>query len=572
MFVDAECVQERVAPLSGSLVSLAFGGNRQAYMFRESKQRPTLRPYQNECLEALQDAVDAGRSSIGVMPTGSGKSLVIAALMAGLAESGKRALMLTHVRELIEQDAGTFERCAPDVPFGVFCRGLKRFELDQPVVFAQTQTLFARKHLLTEPFDVMVVDEAHLIPFAGEGRYVSLIKLLRELRPGMPIAGVTATPFRLQGGRLDMGPDAWFSETAYEIGVKDLIDQGFLALLIGQKPRAATIDADSLSIERGDFREDDLTKLVDDDDLNRRIVNEIIRCGVGRQSWLVFAVGVQHAKTLRDLLVEQGISAKIVLGETSAMERQDTISRFRDGSLRAIVNCDTLTTGFDHPGLDLIAVARPTASASLHCQMLGRGTRLAEGKENCLVLDFPGNVFRLGPISAPRVSFTKKSKWGGAKQPSPDLCPRCDTYFDEPPNDRTCAHCGYEKPRPKPLPAPPPVCNFDDVDPLNDTPLKVLQYRTWEHRKPGRPPSLKISYRTEGNEWCSEYLCLFHDGYAGRRAKEAWRKRGGGRYPANINEAVQQASQLRMPSFVSVDTSKGFPMAIPLWDSTREIT
>ncbi|MGZ9110957.1 MAG: DEAD/DEAH box helicase [Rhodoplanes sp.] len=125
---------------------------------------PSLRPYQQDCLDALSGAVAAGRSSLGVMPTGSGKSLVIAGLMARLVEAGRRSLMLTHVRELIEQDAAAFERFAPGMDNGVFCRGLGRFELNSPVIFAQTQSLHARKHLLTEPFDAGSLDRRMALP------------------------------------------------------------------------------------------------------------------------------------------------------------------------------------------------------------------------------------------------------------------------------------------------------------------------------------------------------------------------------------------------------------------------
>ena len=117
----------------------------------------------------------------------------------------------------------------------------------------------------------------------------------------------------------------------------------------------------------------------------------------------MFAVGVDHAHVLRDLLSERGITAGVVLGSTPKAERDAAIADFRAGRLRALVNCNVLTTGFDVPELDLVAVARPTASTSLHVQMLGRGTRIAAGKRDCLVLDFAGNVQRLGPITAPRV-------------------------------------------------------------------------------------------------------------------------------------------------------------------------
>jgi DNA repair protein RadD len=490
------------------------------------------------------------------MPTGSGKSLVIAALMAGLAEAGKRSLMLTHVRELVEQDAAAFERYAPGVDHGVFCRGLGRFELDAPAVFAQTQTLHARKHLLAAPFDVVIVDEAHLIPFSGEGRYVSLIRLLRQLRPDMPLIGLTATPYRLRGGRLHQGPDAWFGDIAYEVSVVELIEAGYLAPLTGKKPRAAIIDTDGLRIERGDYRESDLAELVDDDALNARIADEIVRCGAERRSWLVFAVGVEHAHVLRDLLGERGIAAGVVLGSTPKAERDAAVADFRSGRLRALVNVNCLTTGFDVPGLDLLAVARPTASMSLHVQMLGRGTRIAPCKRDALILDFAGNVQRLGPITAPRVIS------GNGREATGEVpvkaCPRCDSYLES--AAARCEHCGYEYPELVRKIA----CNLDKVDPLYVRPLPVETVTFHAHYKPGRPPSLRITYGLP-DRWLSEWLCLFHPGYAGEKARAEWFRRGGTRVPVDIDD-LRLAPALRRPPAVVVNETGGFVTAIPVWD------
>lgn len=521
---------------------------------------PTLRPCQQDCLAALTEAVAAGRSSLGVMPTGSGKSLVLAALMAGLAETGRRSLMLTHVRELVEQDAAAFQRFAPGLDFGVFCCGLGRFELDAPVVFAQTQSLHARRRLLTEPFDVAIIDEAHLVPFSGEGRYVSLIRLLRTLRPGMPLLGLTATPFRLQGGWLHQGPDAWFQDIGYEIGVRELIEQGFLAPLTGRKPRAASINTDGLRIERGDYRESDLVAAVDDDALNRRIVDEIVRCGQDRRCWLVFAVGVDHAHVLRDLLAERGIAAGVVVGGTPRAERDAAIADFRTGQLRALVNVNVLTTGFDAPEIDLLAVARPTASTSLHVQMLGRGTRIAPGKRDCLVLDFSGNVARLGPITAPRVQAGQREADGAPESPV-KACPQCDSYIARAATN--CAHCGFEYAPPPPRK---PGDNFAEVDPLYARPMPVEAVSYHAHRKPGRPASLRITYRLP-DQRLSEWLTLFHPGWAGRKALAEWRARGGGQAPDTIDEAVRLAPKaLRRPAAVMVSETNGFRTAIPVWE------
>jgi DNA repair protein RadD len=183
----------------------------------------------------------------------------------------------------------------------------------------------------------------------------------------MPLIGLTATPYRLRGGYLHQGPDAWFEDTAYEVGVAELIEQGYLAPLTGKKPKAATFDTTGLRIERGDYRESDLAELVDDDALNRRIADEIVRCGADRRAWLVFAAGVEHAHVLRDLLEERGIAAGLVLGSTPKAERDAVVDDFRSGRLRALVNCNVLTTGFDAPELDVLRGRRRARRCTCRC-------------------------------------------------------------------------------------------------------------------------------------------------------------------------------------------------------------
>ena len=137
---------------------------------------------------------------------------------------------------------------------------------------------------------------------------------------------------------------------------------------------------------------------MDRDDVTRAAVAEIVRHGEGRGSWLVFCSGVAHARHVRDAIRGHGVSCETVTGDTPGPERDGILAAFKAGRLRCVTNANVLTTGFDAPGTDLIALLRPTKSVGLYVQMVGRGTRLAEGKEDCLVLDFAGNTARHGPI------------------------------------------------------------------------------------------------------------------------------------------------------------------------------
>lgn len=528
-----------------------------------------LRPYQAEAVASLESDLHEGRSPLCVMPTGSGKSLVIAALMAGAVERGQRCLLLTHVRELVLQDEEVFRRYAPGIDSGIFCCAIKRHEIEVPAVFAQVQSLHARLDGLAgafsaEPFDLVIIDEAHRVPFSGVGQYVSIIRWLRALRPGMPLVGMTATPYRLQGGRLDQGADAWFSGVSCDVPYLDLVSRGFLAPLTGRKPKAVQIDVSGCKIERGDYRQCDIAEATESVDLNLAIVRELVRCGVDCRQWLVFAVNVHHATMLQRLLAEAGVQAGLVTGGTPLEERNQTIEDFRAGGLRALVNVNVLTTGFDAPGIDLLALCRPTASTSLHVQMLGRGSRIAEGKTNgCLVLDFAGNCERLGPITDPVVM-------NGAPAPL-KACPECDAYV--PMSLPDCPECGYSWPRPqvrKPSTAYRPVARMAECDPMAAKPaadaVRVLAVAYAIHRKPGRPLSLRIGYKTPVG-WFSEWLTLYHPGYGGMVAAAKWRQRLPSLLPVpdTIEEALSVArDRFPVPSHIRLVSRNGLKFAEPL--------
>ena len=480
--------------------------------------------------------------------------------MAGLAEAGKRSLMLTHVRELVEQDAAAFERYAPGVDYGVFCRGLGRFELDAPVVFAQTQTLHARKHLLAEPFDVVIVDEAHLIPFSGEGRYVSLIRLLRELRPGMPLIGLTATPYRLRGGWLHQGPDAWFDDIAYEVSVVELIEQGYLAPLTGKKPRAATIDTDGLRIERGDYRESDLAELVDDDALNApdRRRDRPLRRRPAR------VAGVRRRRRAR---ARPARPARGTRHRRRRRPRQHAEGRARRGGRRLPVRAAAGAGQRQLPDDRLRrSRARPAGGGEadgehgLHVQMLGRGTRIADGKRDALVLDFAGNVQRLGPITAPRVITSNQR--GEATGEAPVKVVPALRQLPGTRGAARCEHCGYEYPEPVRKIA----CNLDEVDPLYARPVPVEAVTYHAHYKPGRPRVAADHLPTAGP--LAQRVALPVSPRLRRRegARRMVRRAAATRVPVNIDEAVRLAPALRRPPAVVVNETSGFVTAIPVWD------
>ena len=205
---------------------------------------------------------------------------------------------------------------------------------------------------------------------------------------------------------LHEGDNALFTDIAYEVTVRDLIDQGYLSPLISKEPKTR-LDVSGVATRGGEFVAQDLAAAVDQEAITRAAVAEVIEYGKDRKSWLVFCAGVEHARHVAEEFRRRGISCDTIFGNTPKQERNRIVAAFKRGEIRALVSMGVLTTGFNAPAVDLIALLRPTKSVGLYVQMVGRGTRLAAGKENCLVLRFrrqcpPARAHRSRAAEAPR--------------------------------------------------------------------------------------------------------------------------------------------------------------------------
>eukprot|EP01023_Acetabularia_acetabulum_P020388 TRINITY_DN2057_c0_g2_i4.p1 TRINITY_DN2057_c0_g2~~TRINITY_DN2057_c0_g2_i4.p1 ORF type:complete len:478 (+),score=59.07 TRINITY_DN2057_c0_g2_i4:111-1544(+) len=295
------------------------------------------------------------------------------------------------------------------------CFELNSNSYDKKVVVGSIQTMSSKKSLSNfGTRQILIVDEAHKIIREGQGRYGKFIQQLTQENPDLIIIGFTATPFRTDSGLLIKpykGQRPIFDKIVYSVSIQDLINNNFLTPLSIPAIRNK-IDLKGVPTLLGDFKIDQLDQRVNQDKYNQKIVSEIIQRGqkLKRRSWLIFACSIKHAQNLKALLVAGGISTEIIVGDkkvTSEEDRLRIIDKFRNFEIQAVVNVNVLTTGFDHPGLDLIAQVRPTKSLVLHVQMLGRGLRNFDGKEVCTVLDFGGNCERLGSIE--QIDGEKKS-------------------------------------------------------------------------------------------------------------------------------------------------------------------
>jgi DNA repair protein RadD len=507
-----------------------------------------LRPYQRAAIEALYTYWRGGGGNpLAEMATGTGKSLVIGELVRRLMSSGtRRVLILTHVRELIAQDAAALRTVWPEAPIGLCSAGLGERNVQAPIVIAGIQSVFRDPEALG-PRNLVVIDEAHLVPTTGDGMYLTTIAALRGLYPEMRVCGLTATPYRLDSGRLDEGDNRLFDRVVFSYGIGEAVADGWLAPLVA-KATASEIDVHGVARRGGEFVAGALEAAADLEDLVSAAADEIVERGQARRSWLVFCTGVTHAEHVRDALRDRGVDAETVTGDTPSRERENIFAEFRAGAIRALTGANVFTTGFDAPAVDLIAMLRPTLSTGLYVQMLGRGTRKTEDKVNCEVLDFAGNVRRHGPVDDVTVrnrpgsgNEDERSNPVTADSARAKACPACGTYTAT--AALTCAECGYQWERPR-----------ETKHEARAADLAVLSRdRTWKridywsprrHEKVDSPPSLRIDYHS-GASVFSEWLTLEHDGVAREIASRKWLHLGGeAPAPATVNEAFSRLSEL----------------------------
>jgi DNA repair protein RadD len=445
------------------------------------------------------------------IPTGGGKTIVLAEFCRIVTSHGGKVLVLTHVKELIEQGFKTASVHLPNVGIGVYSAGLKRRELGYPVTFAGIQSMRNKAHLLGH-IDVVIIDEAHLLNHKDEGMYRALISSLASTNPQLRVIGLTATPYRMGHGLITDG-DALFSEIIRPTSIEELIYKGHLAKL-RSKLTGMTYDVSGVKKSGGDFASGELERNVDTDQQNDAIVRETIAIAGERRHWLFFCSGVAHAIHMRDVFRAYGITCECVLGSTPDHERDDIIARYMRGEFICLTNNSVLTTGFDFPDIDLIGLCRPTMSRSLYFQMGGRGLRPKSHTDHCLVLDYAGVVAHHGPITADGDAGQKKSGSGEGEAPV-KLCDQCNEIVAA--GARVCPTCGYEFPPPEKKEL---TLHNDDIMRIESKKMEIESWSWCQHmsRNSGRM-MLRVSYYGKDlvDPTIHEYLCLRHEGYA--RAK-----------------------------------------------------
>lgn len=535
----------------------------------------TPRDYQAAAEQSLYDyfAKNTGNPLIA-MPTGTGKSVVIASFLFNLYRRypTQRVMVVTHVKELIAQNFDKLVKLWPMAPAGINSAGLGKRDTEHKIIFAGIGSVYKNAEAFGH-IDLLFIDEAHLVSPSDTTRYQAFIAALKIRNPMLKVIGLTATPWRLGHGHIAEGGDGIFTDVCFDLcttaAFNWLIAEGYLCTLTPKKT-GVILDTAGVHKTGGEFNMKQLQDAVNKDKITEAAVQEMIEGAKDRASWLIFAAGVEHAIRTADILNYYGIRTAAIhskLPEKGKGSRDWLLKAYKAGEFQCATNNNILTTGFDHPSLSFIGCLRPTLSSILWVQLLGRGTRpdyapgydlstkdgrlaaiQASHKHDCLVHDFANNTKRLGPINDPVVP-RRKGEGGGGEAPV-KVCPACMTWCHA--TARVCPACAHEFAFTVKIQQEASTIALVKPDMPEVKAFKVDHISVSVHTKLGNPPALRVTYYSNLRHFV-EFIG-FENPTSRGRAGMWWRERAGPGVPvpATTEEALQLVQGLRQPTHINV--------------------
>jgi DNA repair protein RadD len=525
-----------------------------------------LRSYQIDALNALWSYYQNGGNGnpLIALPTGTGKSILPAIFIKEVMRlwPNQRFMLVTHVSELIKQNAEVLREVWPEAPLGIYSAGLKQKEFAYPIVFAGIQSAIKNPAMFGHR-DIIFVDEAHLISDKDNSQYHTFFATLKLINPHLKIIGMTATPFRMGMGYIT--DNGLFTDIVHDItgleAFNKLIDDGYIAPLIPRRTKTQ-LDISNVGVQNGEYKANELQAAVDIDKITEAALQEIIHYGKDRRSWLIFSSGIEHAEHIAEKLEHYGITSAAVHSKQQGNYNDNAIAAFKNFEIQSLVNYGKLTTGFNHPAIDLIGMLRPTLSVPLWIQMLGRGTRPYEGKENCMVLDFAKNTPRLGPINDPVIPRKKGKTTGDAPV---KICENCGAYNHA--AARFCCDCGQEfEFKTKLIKSAGTEELIKSDKPIFET--FDIQHAIYQKKQKidritnvaQGAPYIRVTYYTEGNlQSFSEMVFPEAKGLPRHKFKSWWQQRHTTEPPETVDQALQFIRELRCPKRITVHVNKTYP-------------
>ena len=484
----------------------------------------TPRPYQQEALDAVNAALrERDDNPCIVLPTGAGKSLVMALLVHQWIEACPhfRVMVLAHRKELVEQNALELAGVDPTLSIGVFAASLRRRETLRSVTFASIDSVAKRADDFP-PQDVLLIDEAQYIPIRGEGKYRKFIEAMKQRNPALRVVGLTATPYRMGTGAI-CHRDHILNHVCYEANVGDLIRDEYLCNIRTVEGEHSALDLAGVKKTAGEFNLKDLATRVDKADVVAQAVKDMVSKvrNDNRKSIIVFCIDIEHCEHVQTELRRYGIQAPYIVGKTPIKERERLVEEFKAGRIAWMLSVNCFLEGFNAKRVDCVAMLRPTQSKGLWVQAIGRGLRLHDDKKDCLVLDYGDNIMRHGPIDLPDDTQIKLA-----------TCGKCENVFSR--AVKCCPSCGWEIP---PVQREMFAAEAEREKKMHEAKahagmllnkprwLEVSAVTLRLHRKAGKADSVRVEFHC-GLTLVKHWLTLDHDGYGAVQARKWLHDRG----------------------------------------------
>jgi DNA repair protein RadD len=440
-----------------------------------------------------------------------------------------------------------------NAPLGIYSAGLKRRDVVAPIIYGGIQSMIK----IAEAFghrDIIFVDECHLISQDEDSQYLRFFAIMKMLNPDVKIIGLTATKYRMGQGLLT--DDGVFTDIIYDMttldGYNKLLNEGYLSPLIAPSRLSVSLDVSNVGMQKGEFIQGQLEHEVNQDKITWKLLQEAAYFGQSRCSWLIFASGIKHSDRIAEMLNQLGIECASVHSKQASAYNDSALKAHKELKLRAIVSYSKLTTGLDHPAVDLLIDGRPTMSVPLHVQKYGRGGRIspATGKQNCLVLDYARNTARLGPVNDPVIPRKKGDKQGEIPI---KICAACGVYNHI--SARECSSCNepfefkvkiVEKASTEALlkQYEAPIIETFDVN--------HMLYN--QKQKAGKAPYIIVTYFSGMNSF-KEFVFPENNKFK-KPFTDWWKMRSPDEVPTTVAEAISKTSQLRQPKRIRVHVNR----------------
>jgi len=499
----------------------------------------------------------------GMVVHNSGKSLIQAYIIRNMLKyENTRILCLTHQKYLIEQNYNELLNNFDNDLFldaGIYSAGLKRRDTQNRILFAGIQSVYKKAWELGK-FDLIIIDEAHLVSYDAETMYRQFFSEMEKINPKIMICGMSATPFRMKEGLLTDGDNAIFDDICHDTPISELINPNhfnnhdhkqYLCELIS-KNAAHKVDLSKVHIRGGEYVAEEMEQAYMANNLTAIAVKEIMQYTNERKKILIFTAGIKHCEEVT-AEINKYAEARCVHSEKTSDTNDRNIKEFKKGIYKYLVNINSLTTGFNEKSIDCIVFLRSTKSPGLYCQIAGRGLRMHPDKTNCLVLDFGNNITLHGPID--KIEIRKKDgKTEIGTMPMKE-CPECGALLFL--ATMECPDCGYIFPSKDKHDE---TASTDDILSKYKKPeiidVDYIHYSRHESRN-GKQDTLKVDY-SQGLVHYSEWICIEHEGYAGTKARQ-WMSKRTDEKIATIDEAIEKSDTFRKVNQIIVDFNDKYP-------------